>query len=486
MAEVANWTGIECNTDQLTEVIRDVGDFIGDIAAVLEAVAVLLEAVAELLIIPTDLLKELLRQILNMLEDIVLTFLQNNIAFCFHTNINYDFEWSWKPKIIGDEEVEAGGASVGGSTVHSDYNPNYTVDGDLPWKGTGLAGWLWEIAASAQDPTDPWRPQTDANSETGALIAVKALPGFDGLEGLLPLFNNIFFNWKVDKDKEYTKEYWEDIAESYSFKSIKRMGSAIGDSIMESMAMGDGENAKTMEGVMKYLYEQMGPASPFGDPDDSAAERLEYFLGSMPVWRSIPLAEVLGPPVKAFFEALRDIIESLKFPSADWLKRLVLLIAKKIQQLSELLKKIEEVIMALADLIDIITDVDWCYLETAPGGVQGLVTRAVGADGYTELVEGVAKVATEDGKVVLLSEATESDLEGGEIRQTGGIGESGIVFGFVVLWNTEDMAEKMKQLMTLITGDISGLLKATYGEKIKAIDEAAEGVSKASNPSEDV
>tara|TARA_Y100001970_G_scaffold288359_1_gene415416 strand:- start:130 stop:1575 length:1446 start_codon:yes stop_codon:yes gene_type:complete len=481
---MAEWTKIEANTDQITEVIRDVGDVVGQIADILNAVAILLEAIAELLIIPTDLLKALLNQILRMLEDIVLTFLQNNIAFCFHSNINFDFEWSWKPKGIPDGELDAGGASISGATVHSDYNPNYTVDGDLPWKGTGLAGWLWEIAASGQDKTDPWRPQTDADSKTGALIGIKALPGFDGLEGLLPLFNNIFFDWKVDKDKEYTKEYWEDIADSWRMKPMKRLGSAMAASIMGDMADGEGEIRVTMDGVKKYLFNQMGPASPFGGPDEG--DKLQYFMGSMPVWRSVPLAEILGPPVKAFFEALREIIEQLKFPSDDYLKRLVLLIARKVQQLSELLKQIEEVIMDLADLIDLITDLDWIYLPIEEGGMQGLVTRAVGAEGFMELTQGESKVATSDGRVVLLSEATESDLAGGEIRQTGGIGETGIVFGFVALWNTEDMGKKVEQLMALVTGDIAGLLKSQYEGKIKAIDEAASGVKKASDPSEDV
>ena len=118
--------------------------------------------------------------------------------------------------------------------------------------------------------------------------------------------------------------------------------------------------------------------------------------------------------------------------------------------------------------------------------MQGLVSRAVSAEGFTDLTEGITKVATEDGRIVRLEDATEEDLDGGEIRQTGGIGPNGIVFGFVILWNDEDMTAKVEQLMAFLTGDIEALLAGAYEGKIEAIDEAGQGVKKASNPSSDV
>lgn len=168
----------EKDLSDLQAVVDQITPVLNTIEAILELIAVALDVLAFLLIEPANLLSEAVGALVNALEQTVLDFLQNNAALAIHLNMRWNPDW--KPqRLPGDENRGI---------------VDWVNDAALPWNGSGMNGWLLEVATSAYDPTDPWRPLTDGDTDVRfGMMVVKGVPAdgdFQELEALFEAFTD--------------------------------------------------------------------------------------------------------------------------------------------------------------------------------------------------------------------------------------------------------------------------------------------------------
>jgi hypothetical protein len=320
------------------------------IALVMDFIAALIRLLAFLMLLQVNIFAALVNLVIDMIEGIVLDLLQNNIAACFHINLNFNADWKYRR---GPNDV-------------AQQVPDFVNDGNVPWEGTGLDGWLSELAESTRDVTDPFRPLTDADTKVGGMIFMKGIPDFNLLTDLKALLDAWTFwdDWKdlLDSEAKLKEKSEEDFR-------LKTLGAAMFSAFM------DGLN---------------GP-----------------FAGGFPFWMAVPLAALI-PPLKVLFEYLRKLAELLRLPTgnADALFKLAELIERRADLVEETSIIIGEVILQVVAIIRVLIETEIIYLPPEVGGMDGFTSRAgesnrVGEDtppyfGEDGIVAGLVLVATTD------------------------------------------------------------------------------------------
>jgi len=313
----------------LIDIMEDVADTAESVAAVLDAVATLLEAVAGLLIFPDNPLKAIVNLIINALSGFIEDLLSNNVAIAIHHNFQHDPKWRLTRSAAEDDPTRSSGKT-----------PNLE-DGDIPYTGTGLTGWFHGLLSSVRSTRDPWAPVQNDDGNVFMFIMVRGTPTVDGLADFWPIIKDLWFSWKPDDwFSEYDKDWWID--ETETRRHLARLGSAFGCKQAHGSATYERETA--WENIKSGVGDRVGDFTEF--PDNMLSPE------SMPIWRSIPIARIFGPPLQEILEALRDLLNSLKFPVDDTLRQMVLLLAKKVEQLSVLIAKISRIIDSIAAIID--------------------------------------------------------------------------------------------------------------------------------------
>ena len=95
------------------------------IALVMDFIAALIRLLAFLFLLEANIFAVLVNLLIDLIEGLVTDLLQNNVAACFHINLNIDPDWKYKRR-PGESEQQ---------------NPDYFNDGKVPWEGTGLDRW---------------------------------------------------------------------------------------------------------------------------------------------------------------------------------------------------------------------------------------------------------------------------------------------------------------------------------------------------------
>ena len=415
----------------LTDTMRDVADTAESVAVVLDAIATLLEAIAALLIFPDNPLKAIVNAIINALSGMIEDLLSNNVAVAIHHNFQHDPRWRITRSAAEDDSTRSSGKS-----------PNLE-DGDIPYTGTGLPGWFHGLLSSVRSTRDPWAPVQNGDANCAMVIMVKGMPTIDGLADFWPIVKDLWFNWDTERFSEYEKDCW--VTELETRRHLARLGSAFGCKKAHGIANYERETA--WENIKAGLEDRLGDVGEF--PTNMLSPE------SMPIWRSIPIARIFGPPLQEILEALRDLLNSLKFPADDTLRQMVLLLAKKVEQLSVLIAKISRIIDAIAAIIDFFFQVHFIVIPPAEdttgkkepflgnGGITGCMIDALSAEGAPDY------------------------------------GPNGVVVGTVALVNLDTGMDNLVVLGSLLSMDIMEALKNFYGPQLDAINEAWDGVEDA-------
>jgi hypothetical protein len=420
----------ELNLDALIAAAEAVAQFLDTLATAMELLAAALRLLAAFLVEDINAIKAAIDALIDTLENTIEDFLQNNVGVTVHINLNWDPTWSWK-KGWFNRAVE---------------------ERQRPWRGSGLDGWLLDIAFSAEDTSDPYRPLTDEETEVMGIIFLKGIPADGAYNDLLKIFD-AFTDW--DSEKELLDEAKLDKEE---LRALFRLGPACMSDFMEECASipntllgkvtrttgSDGESFSgenrfvsegstfTIHGVVAGDTLSITSGSNEGDYTvtsvlaetelyiatvlnyDSSGDTFEIigkenpdstFLpvkGAYPKWLSVPLASLL-PPLREAFDVLKGIVDKLKLGAgrAEKLAALADLLAKKAELLAEAADRLQSIVETLVGVLEFFFESHTIFLSKQPGGFSNFIARAQNAEnvpdfGSNGIVVGAVIVATAD------------------------------------------------------------------------------------------
>lgn len=142
------------------------------LAAVLDLIAAALDLAAIVVQDGPDVVSAVVTAAVQTIEAALIDLLSNNVGLAVHLNMYWDPRWRF---------VRAPGET---RTRH----PDYVHDGLPPYSGTGIDGWLIELAMSTADPSDPYRPIAGPNAGVQGIIVVKGGDSDEAAAALRPFF----------------------------------------------------------------------------------------------------------------------------------------------------------------------------------------------------------------------------------------------------------------------------------------------------------
>ena len=317
--------------DQLQDAADSIQAAADTVAAVADLSAAALTLVSATVTDSIDFARTTLNAAADALQGTVEDFLQYNVNFAIHTNMNWDPEWTY-------DRFDNGGA--------------------LPWVGNDTGGWLVDIAASARNPADPFRPLTDATTKVGAFIFLNGAPYGDELAplaGIFELFTDFsdlkhFFDAKaILKDADDVVRNLTRCGECGLDDFFRRTAGGIKDSVSSAVAG----------------FADIGP------------ER-----GQTPRWIGVPMAALIPPLYEAFY-LLRQAVDAFRVAesASQQIQRTIELIQRKAQQLADLAERLAAIIPLIRGALEFFANTYVLVLPPAEGGMDGLVARAQQAEG---------------------------------------------------------------------------------------------------------
>jgi hypothetical protein len=180
------WDRIEAgiiNLDKVQSAADAVEDVLEPIVSVLEVVLAILDLVAIILFAIPSALQAIVAAVIATIEAILLDLLQNNASIAVHANLNWNDNWKYRRKRGDPNRIV-----------------DFVNDGQLPIRGTGTSGWLLDLASSAYDETNPFRPYSDEDTKIPwGMLALKGIT-YDGDIGDLIKLYNMFTDFSAFKE----------------------------------------------------------------------------------------------------------------------------------------------------------------------------------------------------------------------------------------------------------------------------------------------
>ena len=340
-------TAFDVNVDQLRALEESIVAILESGAAALELFAIALGIIRLLLLLALNALDALVGALVATIINTVLDFLQNNVGVCVHVNLNWNPNWRYKKRP---------GEALNASIV------DFVEDSQLPWAGNGTTGWLIDLAASANDPSDPFRPLTDADTKVNGIIFLKGIADGGELADLKVLFD-AFTDW------EHIKEFLE-----------------IGDKL----------------GTMNEARQKLDRFGPLMASDFMAALMSGPLNGRPPYWVSIPVA-VLLPPLGELFALLKKIADNLRadLSSLRAIDKLIAILQRRAQMLAEAAEKLKGIVDTIESIIEFFLTTHAYYGSPTEGGFGAFIQGALAAEGLPffgtqGIVAGVCLMSAQD------------------------------------------------------------------------------------------
>ncbi len=357
MAKWSPLTGIDISP--VETVAKSIDDATTVIADFLTAVAAALRVIAMFLFPDVDIINAILNAVIDTIEAMILDLLSNNVAIAFHVNMHWNQEWMWDRSSLPPNE--RGGV------------PNWTEDRDLPWSANGLDGWLLDVAASAKNEADPFRPLTDEDTMVGGFIYVLGIPSFDNIGDIVKLFEALV---DFSDAKEIMDEARLDAADRD--RAFMRAKAALYSQALAAWHLDP-------------LIAKHDIQEAFGD----VVGDWSFKPGSFPKWLSVPLARIF-PPIHDLLERLRDVVDALRIPTDNPLAELAELLAQKAEILAALAIEINDIIQQLLALAVLLEGGYFTWIKVpvdgAPegtgGGMDTFIAEAIAADDKPRLGSG--------------------------------------------------------------------------------------------------
>jgi hypothetical protein len=376
---MANWNvltqvPIAASVQQVVDAIDAI---LSALDTVFQLIVAALEVVRTLALTSLNFLKTIVAAVLTLIQELIQDLLENNVAMTLHVNMNWNPYWLYNKERERDPRT----GRIDSRLV------DYAHDGQLPWAGTGLTGWLLDLLASSKDPTDPFRPVTDLNTKVYGAIIIKGIENPAELENSLALEDwiSLFVNWRLWKFDP------SQVVDSPHAESInKLLSSAIVDSYLPLFALGPKE--------AQFLSLKQAIV---GNPLANYTSAFLPTIGNYPKWVSVPMAAVV-PPLQNMFSNLQRLLGLLTpaDDAYDALTKLIRTIQDMLNVLREAIQEVQDVLDLLLALAAFLTDSYILVLDTDSGGMDSFITAAIAAGdapdfGTAGIVVGVSFLATQ-------------------------------------------------------------------------------------------
>jgi hypothetical protein len=211
--------------------------------------------------------------------------------------------------------------------------------------------------ASLHDTSDPMRPLTDGDTNVWGLLFVFGVPGYESVGQMAAAAGAFgdFSDFLRIFDAEAVEKYGDD------YRHLARLGSSFVDPFVR--------DAAGRSDVLDRMKERWAAAG--NDVTDVAG--YVPSPGNYPHWYSVPM-QTLVPPLEGIFGGLQNVLSGLRPPvgQLDILGDLLAAIRARITYIRYIIARIEAAILALADLINFITQCHVYVIDTSYGEGSGL------------------------------------------------------------------------------------------------------------------
>jgi len=344
--------GATVNVDGMTDVFAALGEGVTAVDSAVQVSTAALGLANALVVDTRTAVQETLDQVTGVLTGSVQDLLSNNVSIAVHTNVLWDPTWTFK---------------------------NLETSERSPWVGSGLKGWFQDIVSSSHDPTDPFRPVNDEETEMGGYIFLKGIAENGDLADIIGVYQA--FSDFSDFSEAIDMVKFKKDAEAR--KSLMRLGPGVMDDFFAEVA-GSGD-------LLRSSVESLG------DSDGFLPKR-----GSYPKWASVQVASIL-PPMGELMEVLDAAIGKIKPPikKSAFVNQLIGAVSARLTNVNSAIDRSDEMLVTLASAISFFTSAYIIQVPKGPGGMAGFASRALAeADkpefGSRGIVGGAVLVTAED------------------------------------------------------------------------------------------
>jgi hypothetical protein len=208
--------GLTVDLDQLDGLTDPLGSALDGVSSVLQVVSAAINLVTFTLSELPSATSAVVDEAVSLVEQAVLDITENNAGLAVHLNTKWDPDWKYER---GPED-------------DSNRIRDFVNDREIPWRGTGIRGWLLDLAYSAQDPTDPFRPVSDEDTAVSGVLFLKGVSSGGELARLIPA-SDVFLDFREIREKLNIKEKLEEAPETW--RDLLRLGPAATDAAWERL-----------------------------------------------------------------------------------------------------------------------------------------------------------------------------------------------------------------------------------------------------------
>lgn len=231
---MADWKTIDAglvNVDNIQSTVDIADGVLSPLLAALDILKSILNLVSVFVFNLPNALEAIVEGAINTIDQMILDLLQNNASLCVHVNLHWDPDWKYRKSADDPDKVR-----------------DFVNDDELPFTGTGTDGWLLDVGYSANDPTNPFRPLSDADTEVQGVIVLKGVPADGEIANLKTLFD-LFTDFSPAYRSWFEmREKLENASEEY--KALLRMGAMAFDVDIQDAARSLEEIAKDAGGTL--------------------------------------------------------------------------------------------------------------------------------------------------------------------------------------------------------------------------------------------
>lgn len=348
----AAWVNLSIASEGLTTLVEDTSEVVTAIATSVGSITKLLQKIVSLLEFGVDFLTNLVKNILSIVKNAIDDILNTGVFVCTHSNLKYDPDW-----VLRD----------------------YTVDGTPPFNGTGLKGWLTDIAVSSLDESNPFAPIPDDDQPMAAILLTKGVdisvinelaPTVKAVQALTNMNNpNDPINL-ITESSDTFGAVWEERLEREEGRAAARMG-ALEDFVKDQWGS-----------VTDGVEEALAGSTKLGKPS------LRFAVGN-PSWYSARVSDIFGTGLSDVFTELQKLVDQLETDDSTPLADLLTAISLYLEKLQSALVKISNLISTVDDLINSLLTMDICVvpLDSETRGINSLVAKVLTADNVPDYGE---------------------------------------------------------------------------------------------------
>lgn len=431
---MAEWKQIvegSVEVGQLEELTNAADSALTGLAGVLRVIAASLDFLSTLLVETPNLADNVVTKTVQVIEQSILDLLQNNIAYSVHLNAHWNPDWKYRRAADDPKSI-----------------PDFYNDGVLPLVGTGIQGWLLDLAFSTQDPSDPFRPVSDSDTSVYGVIFVAGVPSDGELQELRSLLK-VFTNYRHLDNALLMQDELDTATDA--FKALLRMGPMATDAAVKAIARPISELAQDVYGtfiasgasgtneassptfidlnalftetvvagdtlrvqdsnvfyeVLEVVDDTTLRVSPsFTKARESAStwsirrggisslisklpQDVREFIpvaGAYPKWVSVPIASLV-PLLSGLFTGLEKMVDLFRVGTtqASALRKLSLLLRQKAQVLGQVIDELQGLLEIVVALINFFESAHIIVLSVDSGGVSRFVNEAAVAKGLPD------------------------------------------------------------------------------------------------------